>query len=78
MHVIFFLSKIIKTIKAWCQHSKEFEPEFNKAAAEIKDKKLNVGFGNVDATLEEELANKFEIQGFPTAILFLDQERIVY
>ena len=39
---------------------------------------MNVFFGSVDATIEEELANEYGVQGFPTVILFIDGERIVY
>ena len=38
-------------VKAWCGHCKELSPEFNKAAQIIKSKKINVAFGDIDATV---------------------------
>ena len=47
----------------WCGHCKALEPEWNEAAAKLKGK---VRLGKVDATVQEGLASRFQVQGYPT------------
>jgi protein disulfide-isomerase A1 len=60
----------------WCGHCKKFHPEYEKAAKTLK--KENLYLAKVDATVEKKLAEKFEIQGFPTVKLFIKGEDIEY
>jgi len=53
----------------WCGHCKKLEPEYEKAAAELKDIAV---LAKLDATKEQQAAQKFEIQGFPTIKIFRD------
>lgn len=69
MHVILKYYLILSL--AWCGHCKELSPEFNKAAEIIKSKKLNVVFGDIDATVEQKLAMRFDIHYYPTVIFFI-------
>lgn len=52
----------------WCGHCKSLEPEYKSAASQLRGQKVNLGI--VDATVEEELARRFEIKGFPTLKIF--------
>ena len=52
----------------WCGHCKALEPEWNEAASKLKGK---VKFAKVDATAENGLAQRFQIQGYPT-IMYWD------
>ena len=54
---------LVKFYAPWCGHCKSMAPEFEAAAAALKDK---VALADVDATVETELAERFKIQGFPT------------
>ncbi|KAH0471453.1 MAG: hypothetical protein KVP17_000324, partial [Porospora cf. gigantea B] len=54
---------LVKFYAPWCGHCKRMAPEFEAAAAALKDK---VVLADVDATVETELAERFKIQGFPT------------
>ena len=60
----------------WCGHCKKFHPEYEKAAKTLR--KENLFLSKVDATVEKKLAEKFEIQGFPTVKLFIKGEPIEY
>ncbi len=60
----------------WCGHCKKFHPEYEKAATVLR--KENLYLAKVDATAEKKLAEKFEIQGFPTVKLFIKGQPIEY
>lgn len=54
----------------WCGHCQAMAPEYAAAATELKAEK--VALAKVDATEENELAEKYEVQGFPTVYFFID------
>ncbi|XP_023938732.2 protein disulfide-isomerase A5 [Bicyclus anynana] len=54
----------------WCGHCKRIKPEFEKAAAKIKEQKINALLAAVDATKEPELASRFGVKGYPTLKYF--------
>ncbi|KAK4772200.1 hypothetical protein SAY86_013975 [Trapa natans] len=54
----------------WCGHCQALAPEYAAAATELKGEE--VALAKVDATEEEELAHKYEVQGFPTVYFFVD------
>lgn len=60
----------------WCGHCKALAPEFAAAATELKA--ANVKLAKVDATEANELAENYEVQGFPTIYFFADGEHITY
>jgi protein disulfide-isomerase A1 len=60
----------------WCGHCKKFHPEYEKAAKTLR--KENLFLSKVDATVEKKLAEKFDIQGFPTVKLFIKGEPMEY
>lgn len=51
----------------WCGHCKSLAPEWEKTAHELKGK---VKVGKLDATTETVISARFEVNGFPTLILF--------
>lgn len=48
-------------------HCKKLEPEYKKAAKQVK-----VPLAKVDATLEPELAKRFDVQGYPAVKFWKD------
>ncbi|PWA98374.1 PDI-like 1-3 [Artemisia annua] len=63
----------------WCGHCKVLAPEYAAAATELKVKgeeeekeKEKVVLAKVDAQEESELAERYEVQGFPTVLWFVD------
>ncbi|KAK3018802.1 hypothetical protein RJ639_005040 [Escallonia herrerae] len=55
----------------WCGHCKAMAPEYAAAATELRGNK-DVALAKVDATEEGELAENYEVQGFPTVYFFVD------
>ncbi|KAL5709797.1 protein disulfide-isomerase [Ranunculus cassubicifolius] len=53
----------------WCGHCQALAPEYGAAATELKGQ---VYLAKVDATEENDLAQKYDIQGFPTIFFFID------
>ena len=54
----------------WCGHCQALAPEYAAAATELKAE--NVVLAKVDASEENDLAQQYDVQGFPTVYFFID------
>ncbi|XP_065031293.1 protein disulfide isomerase-like 1-4 [Musa acuminata AAA Group] len=54
----------------WCGHCQALAPEYAAAATALRGE--DVVLAKVDATEENELAQRFEVQGFPTVLFLVD------
>lgn len=55
----------------WCGHCKRLQPEYEEASRLIKKENLpNIKLGAIDASMYQEFAQKYGIQGFPTLMYF--------
>ncbi|KAL5581771.1 hypothetical protein UlMin_014213 [Ulmus minor] len=58
---------IVEFFAPWCGHCKRLAPEWKKAANSLKGK---VKLGHVDCDAEKSLMSRFNVQGFPTILVF--------
>lgn len=64
---------LVKFFAPWCGHCKTMAEPYKEAADALKGKAV---LAEVDATVEKELAEKYQVQGFPTLKLFAGGEML--
>ncbi|KAG0448199.1 hypothetical protein HPP92_027943, partial [Vanilla planifolia] len=58
---------VVEFFAPWCGHCKKLAPEWKKAANNLKGK---VKLGHVNCDAEKSLMSRFNVQGFPTILVF--------
>ena len=61
-----------------CGHCKKIAPELEKAAKQLGEREEPILIGKVDATIEKELAEEFEVKGYPTMYVFRNGKKSEY
>jgi len=61
---------LVEFYAPWCGHCQSLEPEYEAAAALLKEKGSGIRLAKVDATAETKLGERFGIEGFPTLKFF--------
>eukprot|EP00400_MALV-I_sp_L67-5_P000380 gene380-491_t len=61
---------VVQFFAPWCGHCKQLAPEYSKAAREMKASAHPIPFAKIDATNHTTIAERYDVQGFPTIKLF--------
>lgn len=69
---------LIEFYAPWCGHCKKLAPEYSKAAKKLKDRSPPIHIAKIDATVNKNLTEKFDIQGYPTLKYFIGSKPVDY
>jgi len=65
---------MVEFFAPWCGHCKRLEPEWEKAATNLKG---IVPLGKVDCTAHQSLCSKYQVEGYPTIKVFSEKGKEV-
>uniref|UniRef100_A0A0K8T6S4 protein disulfide-isomerase n=1 Tax=Lygus hesperus TaxID=30085 RepID=A0A0K8T6S4_LYGHE len=69
---------LVEFYAPWCGACVSFAPEYVKAASRLSDRKSSIKLAKVDATMEERLADKYNVNYLPTLKFFTNSNPTDY
>ncbi|XP_050304030.1 protein disulfide-isomerase A5 [Anthonomus grandis grandis] len=69
-------SVLVMFYAPWCGHCKRMKPEYEAAAAQMKEQGVKGILAAVDATKDPSVASRFNVKGYPTVIYFSKGEQL--
>jgi len=69
---------LVKFVAPWCGHCKALTPAYAAAAKQLLESGSDIKLASVDATVEPDLAQKYDVKGYPTIKFFSDGTTFEY
>ena len=62
----------------WCDECKQMNIEFIKSARTLSERKLGLGLFAIDCNENEQIANRLQVQSFPSVVLIIRETPVFY